>query len=188
MPLSTITDARDSTQVQAASCRFARNPSGGLCVSDDPAAPSTLIFATNGEARFAESQRDSATKPRVARHELPWVVGAKPMSTPTGLRQPGCRTGHNPFRVETLVGRSSQGRRIAPTLGWKSESPWDSNQSGSTSKFMDFDPTGRSFPKGSQTNEDSSQQPRADSLQKPARRRRTQESEQGRDDKFQSVA
>src|SRR6185436_16502226 len=64
----------------------------------------------------AESQRDSATKPRVARNELPWV--AWPMfHNPNG----GCglvvfpaAAGHNPFRVvlvrarDPRVARSSQ--------------------------------------------------------------------------------
>ena len=34
-----------------------------------------------------QSQRDFAPKPRVARHELPWVRRGKRASTPTGLRQ-----------------------------------------------------------------------------------------------------
>src|SRR5437879_6168350 len=32
-----------------------------------------------------ESQRDSGSKPRVARNELPWETGSKHVATPTGL-------------------------------------------------------------------------------------------------------
>jgi hypothetical protein len=37
---------------------------------------------------YRESQRDSASKPRVARHELPWVNVVKLRSTLKGLRPP----------------------------------------------------------------------------------------------------
>src|SRR5436189_3778898 len=65
---------------------------------------------------WKESQRDSATKPRVARDELPWVKVAGVSQPQTGLR-PGCAAvavGRNPFRVvidqtdDPRVARSSQ--------------------------------------------------------------------------------
>src|SRR5436309_3200746 len=40
-----------------------------------------------------ESRRDSAPKPRVARHELPWVRAACGVSTPKELRPFGGRPG-----------------------------------------------------------------------------------------------
>src|SRR6266446_3579424 len=58
-----------------------------------------------------ESQRDSATKPRVARDELPWVKtdGVSQPQRPTGLRPRfvPIAGGRNPFRA--LKGLSSIG-------------------------------------------------------------------------------
>src|SRR5436309_16086741 len=49
---------------------------------------------------FAESQRDSETKPRVARHELLWGIEDKRVQTPTGLWRDGSSRGRNPVGVE----------------------------------------------------------------------------------------
>ena len=43
------------------------------------------------ECPFLESQRDSATKPRVARNELPWVRGAQ-NNNPNGVATRGARS------------------------------------------------------------------------------------------------
>src|SRR5262249_45532892 len=51
-----------------------------------------LPLPKSSVATDCESQRDSAPKPRVARHELPWEIGVRMASTPTGLRPvPGIR-------------------------------------------------------------------------------------------------
>ena len=73
----------------------------------------------------AESQRDSAIEPRVARHELPWEIAVERISTPKGLWLEAERERRNPVGVETSVGPRSQGRRNAPTLGFVTESRWD---------------------------------------------------------------
>src|SRR5882724_4802933 len=67
-----------------------------------------------------ESQRDSATKPRVARDELPWVKadGVSQPQRPMGLR-PCCvaiAVGRNPFRV--VIDRSHDPRVARPWQPW----------------------------------------------------------------------
>ncbi len=87
-----------------------------------------------------QSQRDFVSKPRVARHELPWVRRVKKASTPTGLRQrrisqtqprwgwtrrgggvPGAGAARQPWAlVRNLVGihgwMLARAAAIAPTL------------------------------------------------------------------------
>ena len=46
----------------------------------------TPASAEDAMAHSSESQRNSAAKPKVARHELPWVPALPPTTTPTGLR------------------------------------------------------------------------------------------------------
>ena len=46
--------------------------------------------------------------------------------TPTGLRQAGRARGHNPFRVGDVCFTDSQGSPCRATLGWMTESLWDS--------------------------------------------------------------
>ncbi len=61
--------------------------------------PSPTTFGSGG----IESQRDSGSKPKVARHELPWETRMEWGSTPTGLRRRGvCDTtplGSSPTRT-----------------------------------------------------------------------------------------
>ncbi len=76
---------------------------------------------TSGRVRVAESQRDSGTKPRVARPELPRESGLERVSTPTGLRRRLARSDATCVGLVRLT-NSSQGRRDAPTLGLGTES------------------------------------------------------------------
>ena len=72
-----------------------------------------------------QSQRDCVTQPRVARNELPWVNGKRNFQPQRGciLFAPmGC----NPFRVEDVWFTISQGSSFLATLGWRTESLWDS--------------------------------------------------------------
>ena len=46
--------------------------------------------------------------------------------TPTGLRHAGRAKGHNPFRVGDVWFTISQGSSFLATLGWMTESLWDS--------------------------------------------------------------
>ena len=75
-----------------------------------------------------ESERDSVPKPRVARHELPWVT--VPPTFPTAKRLRVLADGHRsvPARRATFATTAlrlmtcftmTQGRRGAPTLGWR---------------------------------------------------------------------
>jgi hypothetical protein len=76
----------------------------------------------SGNSRV-ESQRDSDSKPMVARNELPWETWPKPTNpngvaawkwfdgaTPSGLKEPGTCT---------------QGSSFLATLGWTPQSRWD---------------------------------------------------------------
>src|SRR5437667_8731967 len=79
----------------------------------------TMTFALNPKPfgnSSGESQRDSATKPRVARDELPWVkvAGVSQPQRGCGLVALPLLVGRNPFRVvidrthDPRVARSSQ--------------------------------------------------------------------------------
>jgi len=91
-----------------------------------------------------ESQRDSVTKPRVARatsersedgrHELPWVThtdGINPrgvvahseLNEPAPIILPGA--GRNPGGVVDPFWPFPQGSSCLATLGWRTQSLWD---------------------------------------------------------------
>src|SRR6266496_1526901 len=76
----------------------------------------------------AESQKDSSAKPRVAKNELPWekcveatnpngvaVLRRKPAATPSGLKS---------------MRQATQGSSFLATLGWRTQSRWDSRTAG----------------------------------------------------------
>jgi hypothetical protein len=63
----------------------------------------------------------------------PWLRGTsypglteRDVPTPTGLRLTGRAKGHNPFKVEDVGCTVSQGSPCRATLGWSTESLWDS--------------------------------------------------------------
>src|SRR3989454_369532 len=75
-----------------------------------------------------ESRRDSATKPRVARNELPWVscLGTSQPQRGCGLMASvGGEGGHNPVGVEAWFARFPRVARRLATLGWRTQSLWD---------------------------------------------------------------
>jgi hypothetical protein len=80
-------------------------------------------------AATRESQRDSVLQPRVARHELPWVI-ARP-AAPTAMRlRPfsflAPNVCHNPVGVDPALSSFTQGRLAdSPTLGFEAQSLWD---------------------------------------------------------------
>ena len=86
------------------------------------------------ECLFPESQRDSASKPRVARNELPWVTGRAKSTTPTGLRPAvNVHRSRNPVGVVVFlircprVARSSQPWALGRNpfgIGRLSKSDW----------------------------------------------------------------
>src|SRR5437867_93277 len=78
-------------------------------------------------ANALESQRDSATKPRVARNELPWVSFCQG-DNPEGVVAATGNVGRNPFRVENAADALSQGSSFLATLGFVAESLWDSTR------------------------------------------------------------
>ena len=72
-----------------------------------------------------ESQRDSGSKPKVARHERPWVNVVRNFSNPNGVvsvgraQSPQPRWGWGNFYPLT------QGSSFLATLGWRTQSRWD---------------------------------------------------------------
>jgi hypothetical protein len=77
-----------------------------------------------------ESQRDFGTKPRVARHELPWVIASPAPPTATRLwpASPVARKGkgRNRVAVDDFVWTRTRGRLAdSPTPGWRTQSRWD---------------------------------------------------------------
>ncbi len=75
-----------------------------------------------------QSQRDCVLQPRVARHELPWVLIRKAPSTPRGLRRCSPRPNlarlerHNSFGVEVPTRLLPRVARSEPD--WPSSQPW----------------------------------------------------------------
>src|SRR6266850_2368159 len=67
---------------------------------------------------IGESQRDSVTKPRVARNELPWVKASKGRQPQRGCvsRDAVC---YNSVGVGKLVHNSPQGSSFFATVGWR---------------------------------------------------------------------
>ena len=81
-----------------------------------------LIIVYKSGVACCESQRDSGSKPRIARHELPWVIpGQRPQP------QRGCVvaavTGRNPVGVGSLFATFSQGSSCLATAGLKDAIP-----------------------------------------------------------------
>ena len=80
-----------------------------------------------------ESQRDSVTQPRVARHELPWEQRPGTFSTPTGLRRPRqwARSWMQPLQGWRNSQPEPQGSSLLATLGWWMKSLRDMGRAGS---------------------------------------------------------
>src|SRR4029434_3101513 len=76
-----------------------------------------------------QSQRDCVPKPRVARHELPWVSKKRDNQQP----QRGCDQRGTFTKAETPLGFCfpdplPQGSSCLATLGFVAESRWDSGK------------------------------------------------------------
>ena len=70
-----------------------------------------------------ESQRDSGSKPRVARDEPPWETGPE-ANNPNGVAaQPGKRDA-TPLGLG-IYRAATQGSSCLATLGWRTQSLWD---------------------------------------------------------------
>ena len=75
-----------------------------------------------------ESQRDSGPKPKVARHELPWVIAIRDFPNPNGVA-PASRPNPPQPRWGWLdFMRLTQGSSCLATLGWRTQSLWDCPQ------------------------------------------------------------
>src|SRR6266568_5911840 len=72
-----------------------------------------------------QSQRDCVVQPRVARNELPWVPGRVAFN-PNGVAPPLCCRAVTPLGLFAF-GHVSQGSSFLATLGFESESLWDSS-------------------------------------------------------------
>jgi hypothetical protein len=75
-----------------------------------------------------ESQRDSGPKPKVARHELPWVNGVRNFSNPNGVAAFRRPTVPQPRWGWWDLSRLTQGSSSLATLGWRTQSRWDCPQ------------------------------------------------------------
>ena len=81
------------------------------------------ISATLSRKSTGESQRDSASKPKVARNELPWV-SASHVNNPNGVAAQRENRGTTPLGLKTFT-TSTQGSSCLATLGWMTQSRWD---------------------------------------------------------------
>ena len=70
-----------------------------------------------------ESQRDSATKPRVARRALPWETASQ-THNPNGVAPRTWTRDATPLGLKTLPS-ATQGSSCLATLGWRTQSLWD---------------------------------------------------------------
>ena len=70
-----------------------------------------------------ESQRDSGSKPKVARNELPWVSAAH-VNNPNGVVARRRKRGATPLGLRTFTA-TTQGSSCLATLGWMTQSLWD---------------------------------------------------------------
>ena len=105
----------------------------------DNASSTTLLFARRISvfSPIRESQRDSVSKPRVARHELPWVIGQETSPTATRLRpvRSRPRTWPRPqlrWRVSVYRGRT---RRAATSSAASSGAKASRKRSGPCEAF-----------------------------------------------------
>jgi hypothetical protein len=77
-----------------------------------------------GSSRL-ESQRDSDSKPRVARDELPWEKWAT-ANNPNGVVARRRQDDATPLGLKTPRTKT-QGSSCLATLGWRTQSLWDCN-------------------------------------------------------------
>ena len=87
-----------------------------------------VITHISGTTSAGESQRDSGAKPKVARHELPWVNGVWSPANPNGVAASA-----RPAQTQPRWGwrdflRLTQGSSCLATLGWWTQSLWDCPQ------------------------------------------------------------
>ena len=71
----------------------------------------------------SESQRDSGSKPRVARNELPWETASQD-NNPNGVVAYLRKRDATPLGLRT-GGGATQGSSLLATLGWWTQSLWD---------------------------------------------------------------
>ena len=81
-----------------------------------------LIIADKSGVTCCESQMDSRSKSRVARHELPWVIPGQIPQPQRGYVMPAA-TGYNPVGVGVLLAELSQGSSLPRNPGLKDAIP-----------------------------------------------------------------
>src|SRR6185436_15327748 len=72
------------------------------------------------------SQRDCILQPRVARNELPWEAGYEVDINPNGVAAPGVVVAATPLGLKRKLNEFTQGSSFLATLGYLTESRWDS--------------------------------------------------------------
>ena len=92
-------------------------------------------FVLPFQGASAESQRDSGTKPRVARNELPWETAVTDHN-PNGVAAHPRELAATPLGLKTFR-FVTQGSSFLATLGWRTQSRWDcKNADGAGSKLV----------------------------------------------------
>ncbi len=113
VPISATLSRKSTGQKYATA---SRNSSVGLALHLE--APCPTVGNSNGE-----SQRDSGSKPKVARHELPWVSAAH-VNNPNGVAARRINRGATPLGLKNFTA-TTQGSSFLATLGWMTQSRWD---------------------------------------------------------------
>ena len=91
-----------------------------------------------------QSQRDSGSKPKVARNELPWGTWRK-TNNPNGVAARRLKPDATPLGLKTIWS-GTQGSSFLATLGWKTQSLWDCKTGGFSNVPPEF-PFDRNFRK-----------------------------------------
>ena len=81
-----------------------------------------VIITDKSGVACCESQRDSGPKPKVARHELPWVIPGQWPQPRRGCVMPTA-TGRNPVGVGVRITAFSQGSSFLATAVLKDTIP-----------------------------------------------------------------
>jgi hypothetical protein len=88
-----------------------------------------LVISDKSKTTSAdESQRDSDPKPKVARHELPWVNANQGFPNPNGVAAFSRPNQSQPRWGWRDLRRLTQGSSCLATLGWRTQSLWDCPQ------------------------------------------------------------
>ena len=75
----------------------------------------------------SQSQRDSVSKPRIGSSELPWVNWTRRRQPQRGCGLQSSLEAATPLGLDAFWTPFSQGSSLLATLGWRTQSLWDSS-------------------------------------------------------------